>query len=199
MTKDFSADLSDAFAQLKARGNITMGDIIDIHGASALGAILTVLSIPALLPSTGIPIGGVMSLGMFAVAMSMMMGVEHVKLPQKLSSMALSDKMAEKLMNKLLGFYRFLERWSHPRWEFLVNQQSRQFLSIFVFVMAGIIFMPVPMGNTAPAFALLILGPALLLRDGFMVLISLFFGVVALVVTYFILSAGMWAVTSLIN
>ena len=199
MKKDFSAELSEAFDALKARGNITMGDIIDIHGPSALGAILTVLSIPALLPSTGIPIGTVMSLGMFAVAMSMMMGVDHVKLPQKLSSMALSDKTAQILMDKLLGFYRFCERWSDVRMEFLVDHRARQFLSIVVFILAAIIFMPVPMGNTAPAFALLLLGPALLLRDGLLVLISLFFSVIALIITYFILSAGMWAVTSLIN
>ncbi len=199
MKKDFSAELSEAFDALKARGNITMGDIIDIHGPSALGAILTVLSIPALLPSTGIPIGTVMSLGMFAVAMSMMMGVDHVKLPQKLSQMTLSESTAQSLMNKLLGFYRFLERWSNVRMEFLVDHRARQFLSIIVFVLAAIIFMPVPFGNTAPAFALLLLGPALLLRDGLLVLVSLFFSVVALIITYFILSAGMWAVTSLIN
>ena len=172
MKKDFSADLSEAFDALKARGNITMGDIIDIHGASALGAILTVISIPALLPSTGIPIGTVMSLGMFAVALSMMMGVEHVKLPKKLSGMALSDNVAEKFMSKLLSFYRFLERWSDPRLQFLVDLRARQFLSILVFLLAAIIFMPIPFGNTAPAFALLILGPALLLRDGLLVLVS---------------------------
>lgn len=199
MKKDFSDELSEAFEALKARGNITMGDIIDIHGASALGAILTVISIPALLPSTGIPIGTVMSLGMFAVAMAMMMGADHVKLPQKLSDMALSDQTAEKFMGKLLSFYRFLERWSDPRMEYLVDHRARQFLSIVVFILAAIIFMPIPFGNTAPAFALLILGPALLLRDGVLVLVSLTFAVISLIITYFILSAGVWAVSSLIG
>lgn len=196
---DFSNELATKFEALKARGSITMGDIIDMHGAGALGAILTVLSIPALLPSTGIPIGSVMALGMFAVAMSMMMGVDHVTLPQKLSNMVLSEKTADKLVGTLLKFYRFLERWSDVRFEWLVNHKARQVLSLFVFLMAAIIFLPIPFGNTAPAFALLLLGPALLLRDGLLVLISLLAGIMALGVTYFVFSAGIWAVTSLVN
>lgn len=196
---DFSTELSDKYQTLKARGSITFGDIIDMHGAGALGAILTVLSIPALLPSTGIPIGSVMALGMFAVAMSMMIGVDHVRLPRKLSTMTLSDNSADKLMATLLKFYRFLERWSNPRLEFLVDHRARQILSLFVFLMAAIIFMPIPFGNTAPAFALLILGPALLLRDGVLVLISLIAGVFALGVTYFVFSAGIWMVKSLVS
>ena len=199
MNTDFSAELSQKFETLKQRGNITMGDIIDIHGSGALGAILTVLSVPALLPSTGIPIGSVMSIGMFAVAISMMMGVDHVTLPKKLSGMNLSNSSAETLMGTLLKFYRFLERWSNPRLEFLVNHKARQFLSLYVFLMAAIIFMPIPFGNTAPAFALLLLGPALLLRDGVLVLISLAAGILALGVTYFVFSAGIWAVTSLVS
>lgn len=196
---NFSDELAAKFEALKFRGTITMGDIIDMHGAGALGAILTVLSIPALLPSTGIPIGSVMALGMFAVAMSMMMGVDHVSLPKKLSDMVLSEKTADKLVGTLLKFYRFLERWSDVRLEWLVNHKARQVLSLFVFLMAAIIFMPIPFGNTAPAFALLLLGPALLLRDGLLVLISLLAGIMALGVTYFVFSAGIWAVTSLVS
>jgi hypothetical protein len=59
--------------------------------------------------------------------------------------------------------------WTHPWW------------AGWIAVQAGVIFLPVPLGNTLPAFSLMALGLGRLLEDGVMHLASLVVGVLGLV------------------
>lgn len=173
---------------------VPFGHILDVHGNQALGAILVIVSIPALLPSTGIPIGTVMSLGMFAIAIAMFFGRQEVRLPQKLMDMKLAPTTAQKFLNGLAKLYGRIERISKPRMNFMVSQTAQRWLSLKVFLLAVIIFMPIPFGNTLPAAALLTLGIGLMFRDGAIVITSFVVTAVALVTTAAIIGGGLWAI-----
>jgi hypothetical protein len=173
---------------------VPFGHILDVHGNQALGAILVIVSIPALLPSTGIPIGTVMSLGMFAIAIAMFFGRQEVRLPQKLMDMKLAPTTAQKFLNGLAKLYGRIERISKPRMNFMVSETAQRWLSLKVFLLAVIIFMPIPFGNTLPAAALLTLGIGLMFRDGAIVVASFAVTLVALATTAAIVGGGLWAI-----
>ncbi len=177
---------------------VPFGQLLDVHGNQALGAILVVLSIPALLPSTGIPIGTVMSLGMFAIALAMFFGRQEVRLPQKLMNMPLAPTTAQKFLNGLAKLYGRIETISKPRMNFMVSATAHRWLSLKVFLLAVIIFMPIPFGNTLPAAALLTLGIGLMFRDGVIVITSFVVTAIALVTTAAIIGGGLWAIGQVI-
>lgn len=194
MTPDLLSARMRKAAQNVTTEGMTFGEILEIKGtAAALGGLLTVLAVPATLPSTGIPIGTVMSLGIFAIAFAMLIGAETVKLPHKLLALKLSPATARRLLNGLAKVYGFMERWARPRLPHLTTKTAQRWLSLMVFVMAFIIFLPIPFGNTLPALALLILGPALIYRDGLAVLVSFGMAAIALAVTGGFFIAGFWA------
>jgi hypothetical protein len=178
---------------LNGDGYVSFGEMIEMLGPGSIGAVLTIIAIPALLPSTGIPIGTVMSLGMFAIALAMLMGADNVRLPKRLSQMQISGASAKKVMNTIARVFEFMERWAHPRLKFLTSGLAKKILSLKVFIMAFLIFLPIPFGNTIPAFSLLILGPAIMFRDGVAVIASTFVAIVAVAVTAGLFWTGAWA------
>jgi hypothetical protein len=155
--------------------------IIDAHGEATLGGVLTVLSIPCLIPSSGI--GWVLSLGFFAIAVAMLSGSEKIHLPERVDKLPIKKRTAQKFLLGLARLYVRAGRIAKPRWTRLTSRTAQRWLSLLVFVMGFIIFLPIPGGNTLPAISLVLLGPALIFRDGFMVIASLFAGLLAIVLT----------------
>ena len=67
-----------------------------------------------------------------------------------------------------------------PRWVWLHSMRLRWFWSVWVVLMALIIFLPIPLGNLFPAVSLLMFGLGLLTRDGLMLVLSLLLGLAGL-------------------
>jgi hypothetical protein len=170
---------------------VRIRDLLELQGSAALGGVLTLLAIPGLLPSFGI--GWLLSLGMMAVGLAMLVGADQVKLPEKVSSIAIKRELAQKLLRVMAKVYGWTEKVARPRWHALTERGARRWLGAKVLLMAFIIFLPIPAGNTLPAIALLILGPALMFRDGFAVIASLAAAVVAVVGTSALVAGMGWA------
>jgi len=167
---------------------IILRRIIDAHGEATLGGILTLLSIPCLIPSMGI--GWVLALGIFAIGAAMLAGSDKVHLPKRVESLPIKKRTAQKLLIGLAKLYVRAGRIAKPRWHAMSSKEAQRWLSLVVLSMGFIIFLPIPGGNTLPAIALVLLGPGLVFRDGFMIAGSIVAAVFATVLT----AGAVWAV-----
>jgi hypothetical protein len=172
---------------------VPLRQLIDLQGKSAQGGLLTLLAVPCLIPSLGI--GWVISLGFFAIGLVMLRGGRTVQLPDRLASLTLSRTTAQRLLQALARVYGMAQGLARPRLKGLTGSTARRWLSVKVFLMALIIFLPIPAGNTLPAISLLLLGPALVFRDGALVIASLVAAVVAVVGTAGLVAGLVWGTT----
>jgi hypothetical protein len=170
--------------------HISLSEIVALHGTSTLGAILTLLAIPSLIPSMGV--GWVLSLGIMAVATAMLLGREEVYLPRRVKNVKIRRDLAAKLLRGLAKVYGWTGKIARPRLGILTQRTAKRWLAIKVFIMAFIIFLPIPAGNTMPAIPLVILGPALIFSDGIGVLIALVAAVLALIATSAFVGSMLW-------
>ncbi len=172
--------------------------LVDAHGEATLGGLLIVLSLPCLLPSL-FGLGWVLSLGLFAVGIAMVRGSEHVHLPQRVAHLPIARQRAQTFLLALARFYVRLGRVAKPRWRHLVGPRAQRFLAVPVLFMAFVIFLPIPGGNTLPAIALLLIGCAMIFRDGLMASAGVLMSVVTLIITSGAIYAallGLWALLS---
>lgn len=61
---------------------ITVQALLNGHSEEILATMLMLVSIPGLLPSTGIPLGSIFSPGMFIVGFAWLLGRKSVNLPK---------------------------------------------------------------------------------------------------------------------
>ena len=100
----------------------------------------------------------------------------------------------------LAWLYEQADRWLEPRLPGLSAHNSRPWWALWICVMGGIIFLPIPLGNLLPSFSLVVLSLAWMFRDGIALMVSLALGVAAIVFTAFfgqlawelVVNAGQW-------
>jgi hypothetical protein len=166
-------------AQLRADAGATtmeLRGILEAHGNASMAMLLVVLAIPAMIPVPGVPVGAIMSFGMYAIAVAMLMGVETVRLPRRLGEVKFSVKVARHILHRLAWLYDHTGRHARPRLDWLAGHKARRWLGVFVALMATVIFLPIPLGNIVPGAALVVLALSLMFMDGLGVLISLAVG-----------------------
>ena len=59
-----------------------------------------------------------------------------------------------------------------PRWPALVHPRLRLWWGLWIALMAGIIFLPLPFGNVLPSLSLIALSLGWMFRDGLALLVS---------------------------
>jgi hypothetical protein len=157
---------------------VPVSALVEAQGTAALGAILVLVSVPAILPSTGIPFASLFTPVMALIGLSMLLGKDEISLPAKIANMQIGRSLAVAVLEKMATLFSWTERWLKPRMTHLTNGTAYRLLAINVLLMAFIIFLPIPFGNTIPAFALIAMGLGMIERDGFAVIASLAIGVV---------------------
>ncbi len=81
------------------------------------------------------------------------------------------------------------ERLLRPRLELLVRPPFENLIGLICFVLAIILFLPIPMGNMPPAIAICIFALAILERDGAWVLLGLLATAAAIAIVWGVLFA----------
>lgn len=158
---------------------VSLRRIFSVHGQSAHGALLVLLSAPCVLPIPGT--GTVMSLGIGFYAWMMLRDHRRLALPWRVAKFQLSASGARKTLSFLGWLYGHAERYSRPRLSVLSDASQRWWKAPLIAVMAVIIFLPLPFGNVLPASALMFLGIGMLFRDGLAILAAMIMSLLACV------------------
>ncbi len=188
-----SAELAALARKLGGRGEVSVDDIVRHFGADAsVGWLLLQLAVPALVPSPGVPLGMIFGTGLALLALHLTFGPRPVRLPTWIARRRLATSSLDAATARLKPMIERLERLTRPRLAALVRPSVIRLLGLVVLVNAVLIILPIPLGNTLPAMAVMTMALGLIARDGMAVAAGLGLSVGAVAVSAALVGSAVW-------
>jgi hypothetical protein len=181
---------------LKLEGErTTLGQLLALLGGHATALVLLVFSIPAIIPTPGIPAGFVFGTALALLAAQLVIGADRFFLPERLARINVPHRLLQAMAVRLGPKLAVLETWLKPRGQVLSGEAALRPLGLFIFVMAVLIALPIPFGNVLPGLAIFFIALGLAQRDGLAIGAGLLLGLAAIAFTAFILLGGWWLIS----
>lgn len=174
-----SALLRDYIAGLTGE-RVSLGSLRDALGDRGFGLLLFVFSVPNLIPVNIPLLSAVLGVPLVLLAAQLSYGRHKPWFPDWLTRQSVSRASFETVMLKSLPYLERAERFLRPRLEKLLSWTGERLVGAFLLVLAIVLTMPIPFGNWLPAFAISIIGLAIVEKDGVAVLIGVVLGVIGL-------------------
>jgi hypothetical protein len=175
--------LSQLFAQLArdADGPVSIASLRDSFGDRSFAALLVLFGAFNLLP---LPPGATAFLGLPLVIVSaqMMYGSRRAWLPRFLRDRSISAETFRAIMERMIPRLVRLERMIQPRYWPFWRRQGDRVIGVMSFILGILITLPIPFGNWLPALSTVLLGLALVERDGVLFALGTAVGIIAIVV-----------------
>src|SRR3954468_18371742 len=164
---------------LAGDGDKTLGGLIELFEEKAFALLFVLLlGVPAL----PIPTGGathVFEVIAVLLALQLIVGREHIWLPQRWRKLELAGKNKERFLTGLMKMIRRLERFSKPRFRFLFQHRLSNILfgTLVIAGSVGAVVAPPFTGlDTLPALGVVLLSLGVLLEDVVVVVVALVVG-----------------------
>ncbi|WP_162894808.1 exopolysaccharide biosynthesis protein [Rhizobium terrae] len=178
---------------------VTVGDLLHAMGDQGIAVILLMFSIPAIIPTPGIPAGLVFGTALALLSVQVMLGAERLWLPKRLSAMGVPRSLAERMATHGAPVLARLERQMRPRGKLLSQVLMKPVLGLVIFMMAVLIALPIPFGNMLPGLAVLITALGMAQRDSLAIGAGLLVAILAATVSAAILAGGWWLIADWIG
>jgi len=180
-----------------SRERISVGDLLAALGDRAIGALMFFFAAPNILP---VPPGVSTLLGapLLFLSAQLMLGMRPW-LPGIVTRRSLSRDDLATLVRRIVPWLAKAEKLLRPRVSVLVRPPVEYFVGLVCLVLAAVLMLPIPLGNTLPALAISLLALGVLERDGVWIAIGLFASVVAGTVVWGVLWAMVKAVVLILG
>ncbi len=166
-----------------ARGErISFGDMIDAFDSRAYGPLIVLFAAPNVLPVALPGISAVLGAPLLLLTAQMMLGLHRPWLPGFLRRRSHKRSSFDALDGRIVPRLVRVEAMVRPRLLPLTGAWGQRLIGAVGVVLAAIIFLPVPFGNSLPGLALVLMAVGLLSRDVLTVVVGGLIGVVGLAV-----------------
>ena len=137
----------------RAGDAVSVADLLETFGDRAFGALMFVFAAPLVLP---MPPGVSALLGaqLIFITAQWTMGRKTLWLPKALLARTIPMADFRALVVKLKPHLARLERRLRPRLTFMYNPLGDRLVGALCFILALIVFLPIPFGNMLPSFAI---------------------------------------------
>ena len=169
-------------------GRVTLQALVDAHGDCTRESLVVLLGVLCLFPLPGV--GTVLGVGVVALAAVMRRQDVDVALPARVARVELSGEWAQRVLKALAGFHAAAARAFRPRLKGFVQAPKGRAVAGFVALMGVLIALPIPLGNTLPALALICLGLGQMRQDGAAMLLASFCAILAVLWAVAVAIAG---------
>lgn len=172
------SDVLETLGATACEGRITVADLLRAAGDRAFGALLFVFAVPNVLPA---PPGTSVLLGIPLILLSAQLACGRAApwLPRVLARRSVDRAVFARVMTHVLPRLRKAERVLRPRWTLLTSRAAERCIGAAAFVLAVVIFLPVPLGNVLPAAAICAMALGILEHDGIGVTLGVVLGAVS--------------------
>jgi len=167
---------------------VSLGAIAEAMADRSFGAFLIVFCLPNLIP---LPPGATFILGLPLVFIAFQMAfsrLDTIWLPRRLHDYSFDNKAFSAVLDKFVPWMEKAERFIKPRFWSGNTRLYERFIGVFALLLAVVIFLPIPLGNMGPSYALALIGLGLTERDGVTlgigILIGAIFGIIVGYVGY---------------
>lgn len=143
-------------------GRITVGTIIDTLYNRSFGVVIILFA----LPNAVFPLALVLGIPILLLTFQMIIGRQRPWLPEIMRQRTISRSMFSKIVLYVVKYLGKIERFLKPRWNFLTTNPMERLIGVWLTVVTLILMVPVPGGNTLPAFGITVTAAGLLEKDG---------------------------------
>lgn len=163
-----SALIEDLPRRLPPRA--TVGDLVAALGDRGLGLLLVAVSVPAVVPTPGVPAGLVFGTILALFAARATVDASRMTLPAWFGRRQVGPRALGALARRGPPLLRRAERLTKPRLTRLASPSAVRWLGPILFALGLLIALPIPFGNTLPGLGALLIGIGAAHRDGLVVL-----------------------------
>jgi hypothetical protein len=110
--------------------------------------------------------------------------------PRKIDERGVTKDQLGRLLGKLLPWERRVERVFKPRMAALTNHRATRAIGMVSLLLSLILWLPIPLGNHAPALTMTFFALALIYRDGWLVILGALATLLSLVLVSFTIGAA---------
>ncbi|WP_311273649.1 MULTISPECIES: exopolysaccharide biosynthesis protein [unclassified Rhizobium] len=182
-----SAALLSIAELARARGGLSLGEVMATMGPAGMAFAILILALPALTPVPG-PIGIIFGTALAVVAAQIAIGRSTVWLPRFLKDRRLSAKVLELIVRHTAPHVSRVERLVRAdRLKVLTGPFAQMLIGLPILMMAVAIALPIPLGNFLPVISLVVLSIGLMEKDGLITLVGVILSVIAAAVTGFLI------------
>jgi hypothetical protein len=165
--------LSDVVGDLARSQAATMslGEVVDAFGASALAGLLLVFGLACALP---LPPGAttVFGLPLVLLAPQLLFETPAPWLPRALRDRRIAMPELRRVFERMTPWLRRMEMISRPRLGLVVGRSGRRLMGVICTALALVLILPIPLGNMLPAVTVSVFSLALIQRDGAVALLG---------------------------
>ena len=170
--------LEDLLEGLNEAGEeeVSVDDIVEAFEHRSIGALVSVIALISALPI----VGGIPGMTLITATMILLVVGESlirrrggIWVPRVLGRRSISADKLEKAVAKTRPYVRKVDKWMHPRVEFLTRGRIRRLAMTVAIVLLTLSFYPlnfIPYAVSAPSFGVLAFGLALMTGDGYLAL-----------------------------
>jgi len=167
---------------------VALGDLIDALGERGFGLLMLLLALPNLVPIPMPGVSGVLGTPIIILCLQMLFGLRRPWLPGFIRNRTLSRVDLEHMLSKARPRLEKLERFVRPG-GLVLNRPVEMLAALLMGVNAVLLSLPIPFGNPAPAFAIVVMSLAIIEADRRWFWITVGIGAAAIVIDLVIIGA----------
>lgn len=151
--------------------HLSLSGLLEAFGDRAFGAALFVFAAPNLIP---LPPGASAILGapLVFIAAQLALGRRVLWLPKSIGDRTVATRDYRRIAKRGLPMLRRVERLLAPRLEFLFGPIGDRLIGLVCLTLALVLFLPIPLVNWMPAFAITAFALGIMNRDGVAALVG---------------------------
>jgi hypothetical protein len=149
-------------------GRVSIGNLLAALGDRALAALMFVFAVPNVMP-TPPGFSAVLGAPLIFLAAQLMLGMRPW-LPGVITRRSLARDDLQTLVRRIRPWLARAETLLRPRWSGLTRPPVEYAIGLLCLVLAILLSLPIPLGNTLPALAISVLALGVLERDGLWVI-----------------------------
>jgi hypothetical protein len=196
-TPEKVSEILGGLAARKAR-RVAVADILEAFGNRAFGGLIFVFAAPLIMPMPP-GVSAVLGAPLLFIAAQWMVGRRTLWLPNALLTRTMSMRDFRRLLRQAQPYLAKVERRLKPRMTFLLNPVGDRLVGAICFLLAVIVFLPIPFGNMLPSLAIAAFGIGAVERDGFAVIAGWLGAALSLLVLTLLSQAILSAMTAFVT
>lgn len=151
---------------------IVLGDIVRSLAHRGHGLLLLLFALPNLIPLYLPGLAALFSLPLAVISAQMLFGRRHPWLPNLVLNRSLARADYERLIGRTAPWLGRVERVLRPRLVALTKPLGQRLIGFLCLALSLLLALPVPFTNIALALPIVLMGLALIARDGVLVMIG---------------------------
>jgi hypothetical protein len=151
---------------------VTVDEFLGKMGHRAIALAILVFSLSAVVAGVVPGFSTLMAIPIMFMALQMVLGRNTVALPKNIREKHISPKLIRGALAQSVPTLRWVEKFLRPRLLVLTHPMAERLVALIIFILAGVLSLPIPGGNFLPSIGISILALAMLERDGLLLVLA---------------------------